>query len=226
MQRPDPSPFAALMTGPPGRLVVLFDASRSPNYGLALTFAAMGETFQTVELPPRGQIHAATFGPSGPQMAAAAELLGLVGGLKGTVLYKDGKRIPDALAMPYQVANCAAGAANADSADAYCSRVVRRPEHWEVDYTASRWVIPCTLLYYHLLNVTISHHHPASLEDQIQAEAVRVGCGWCPYFRAARLIPLDANTARTDLLVGKSGHDWGAIFSGDDELPQERPPQA
>jgi len=42
-----------------------------------------------------------------------------------------------------------------------------------------RYIFPCTFLFHRF---QFQKDHPASIEDQIQAGAVNIGCDWCPNF--------------------------------------------
>ncbi|MFT5725683.1 MAG: hypothetical protein ACI9JN_002810 [Bacteroidia bacterium] len=55
--------------------------------------------------------------------------------------------------------------------------MIDKNEEIEID----RYVFPCKRLYYYF---KFQKDHPASIENQIQAEAVNSGCDWCPNFNA------------------------------------------
>ncbi len=60
-------------------------------------------------------------------------------------------------------------------------RIKRRHQEMEIEDKPKTYIPLSPCQYIHPLKV--GGHHPSSLEDQFQAEAVKQGVWWCPHFR-------------------------------------------
>lgn len=193
-------------------LGVSFAKSSSPSYPLAVAVASEAANYEAAVIGGK-PAHFAVFAKSRIEAGRARTLLHYVAGWKGVQIFAGG-RLVQQVYQANQVLDCYLEACGSTDWQAHCFSVIDDPlvdlpdscglyltislekpkpkQAIEVD----RYTFPCTLIRGEL---RVAKEHPASIHDQIQAEAVRSGCDWCPRFDAGNYRKVGSRTILTDL---------------------------
>ena len=180
-------------------LAISFGKSSSPSYPLAVNVAQGATKYAELEIAGK-PVHFVAFARTREDAARARTILDYVSGWKTTQIFAGGKLIQDRWSV-VQVLNCYLEASACNDRTAHCHRVIDDPylkggelggrglslkiqvsldpEPLKKEVRIDRYIFPCSFLQNRF---RFQVDHPASPQDQIQAEAVKVGCDWCPYF--------------------------------------------
>jgi hypothetical protein len=191
-------------------ICVLFGRSRSKSFGAALLAARHADRYM-VETVDGYKLHAACFGRSSGQAFAASQLIAIAGKWKGVQIYAGGRLVESSGVWPERVKRtllCFAKSGRASDRSAHCCVVKRRFQCYvpdrgkavaplasikdgeitlhvlpagQIPPSRQALVIPCRRTVEEIMYV-FAEGNPASLDDQLQAAAVRAGCEWCPLF--------------------------------------------
>lgn len=176
-------------------ITITFPQSRSRSYLAAITAAQCADGYREIQYGKRLQ-HYAAFGRTAAQVLAAYSLHSQIWNLRHVRYFVAGKRL-ETVSNVHQVLHCYRQALLCTDPHAHCHSVTAGVFDNDPD---RRCIFPCALL--RMYGPTLSTEHSASLPDQVQAQAVRVGCDWCPAFDASQL----RDASPTDLSgVGTSG---------------------
>lgn len=184
-------------------LVVIFPKTRSASYAAAVNLAQQAVLYSETDVGG-ALFHVAGFSADKDQAARALSLVRFMHSIKGFQIYAGGKQLQDWPRVETVLA-CYLEASACKDPRAHCQMVVHA-EHLVERYYSSRpsggvsldldWmksnavdggvvVFPCRYLLSR--NFRFQVGHPSSLEDQMQAGAVREGCDWCPNFKPTEL---------------------------------------
>lgn len=157
-----------------GLMVVAFSKSNSPSYlrsvELARTATAYAETDDDGK--PR---HFAGFDMTPAGISAALYLMQLCRGIKGYNIFVDGVSFHDTFMAEWAM-KCYAESGRCRDTRAHCNKIM--PSIYaDVQGSHGLYLIPCAHIAH---RIKLYKSHPSSPQDQIQAEAVRQSCDWCP----------------------------------------------
>lgn len=178
-------------------MVVLFPKSTSKNYPLAVNIAK-GAHYFDARLIDGIPINYAVFTKNPEQAGRLQALLDFVSAWKGIQVFVDGRLEKDLIKIN-RVLVCYLKASACVDWRAHCFKVIDdpslekakrsdlgltiritdKPPMPKESIAINQFTFPCSLIYHY--NV-FQANHPASLETQIQAEAVQFGANWCPFF--------------------------------------------
>ncbi|MFA6700962.1 MAG: hypothetical protein WCS28_12440 [Thiomicrospira sp.] len=180
-------------------LVVMFPKSTSKNYPLALNIAE-GAAHYDAKVINGILINYAVFSKAREQAGRAQVLLDYISEWKGVQVFVNGHQEKDLFKVT-RVLICYLKASGCNDWRAHCFKVIDDPLRQEADNRGlgitirvtdkpplpkmaveiDQYVFPCSLIYHYKV---FQANHPASFEDQIQAEAVKYDASWCPFFDA------------------------------------------
>lgn len=181
-------------------VLVLFVKSRSDAFPWALDVASRAPLFARRDLETL-KIYVAGFVPTFDGTMQAMDLIHYVRGWKGTHFYAQGRMIIGEMEQAFHlesVLKCFADSCAARDYRAHCFRLIDDPfdplapyrnfdhiapyfRHFEAKSVDGTYVFPCR----HMLQwFRAQKDHPASIQDQIQAQGVDKMCDVCPRFEA------------------------------------------
>lgn len=180
-------------------MVVLFPKSTSKNYPLAVNIA-VGAAYYDAKLIDGVLINYAVFSKNREQAGRLQGLLDYISEWKGVQFFINGQLEKDLIKIN-RVLVCYLKASSCNDWRAHCFKVIDDPLRQEINDHRSeliiritdkpampkvaieidQYVFPCSLIYHFKV---FQANHPATMEDQIQAESVRFGASWCPLFDA------------------------------------------
>lgn len=174
-QWPDPEP---------PQVGVLIRQNRGANYPQAVDTARC-DALYLERSQDKALFHFAAFSRSEQQASLASTLLGLLVGIKGTLIY-DGAGAPiprewDAK----QVLDCYAKSGISKDFRAHCHTVKDDPFSCGTYFSGEaqdRYVLPCRLI--ERFKLRPFWEHPSRVVDLVLAAGVDSGCHWCPNFGA------------------------------------------
>ena len=194
---PIDSPIQPLQHWQEYLLVVAFAQSRSPNIKTALNIAGQARSYCQINIEGSA-VNLAAFGKDYEQCNLALALLGLVTSWKGTHVFVNGRASHDPWRIT-QVLDCFQKSLRCNDSTAHCHNITDRLIingyedslfinlfNSKSGYAKSTWLHPCSLIAGYYDN-RLNPKHPASLKDQLQAQAVKHDCDWCPNFNANAL---------------------------------------
>lgn len=179
-------------------VLVLFMKSRSETFPWAMEVAAKAPLFAARDLETL-KIYLAGFVPTFEGATQALNLVHYARGWKGTHFYAQGRMIIGEMEQAFNlesVLRCFADSCAARDYRAHCFRLIDDPcdplapyrtfgnmgpyfRHFEAKADVGTYVFPCR----HMLQwFRAQRDHPASIQDQIQAEGVSKMCDVCPRF--------------------------------------------
>jgi hypothetical protein len=181
-------------------MVVLFPKSTSKNYPLAVNIAK-GAAYHDAKVIDGIWVNYTVFSKTREQAGRLQALLDYIAEWKGIQVFVNGQLEKDLIKVN-RVLVCYLKASNCTDWRAHCFKVIDDPLSEEPDKSGlgmtiritdkppmskvaveiDQYVFPCSLIYHYKV---FQANHPSSMEDQIQAEAVRYGCSWCPFFDPA-----------------------------------------
>ncbi|MDP2183412.1 MAG: hypothetical protein Q8K99_12690 [Actinomycetota bacterium] len=193
-------------------LVVLFPRSNSKNYPIALNIARGSARFAETDFTGK-PMNMAAFASSPDDARRAVALLEYVRQWKGVMVFSGGKLVKNTWQL-LQVVDCSLDASSCDDPSAHCDSVIddplvvdpqdmglsvcirlvaEPPEQHAVEI--DRYLFPCKFLQnrFHF-----QPDHPSSLQNQIQAAAVEMGCNMCPCFDPNRFGRVGSRTVMRD----------------------------
>lgn len=179
-------------------VIVLFVKSRSDAFPWALEIASGAQLFAERDLDSM-KLFVAGFVPTFDGATQAMDLIHYVRGWKGTHFYARGRMIIGQMEQAFMmeaVLKCFADSCAVRDYRAHCFRLIDDPfaplapyrslEHiapqfrlFEAKADDGTYVFPCRLM---LQWFRAQRDHPASIQDQIQAEGVDRLCDVCPRF--------------------------------------------
>ncbi|MCU1282326.1 MAG: hypothetical protein JWM53_5872 [bacterium] len=172
-------------------LVTVFPRSRAGSYRPAIAAAQRAHGYRELVIDGKLQ-HLAAFGDSADQVNAARTLHDLTWNIRHVQHYVRGRRVTNTMNI-HQVLDCYGKALLCPDTRAHCVTIENRGFLFGEMPGGQRYAFPCRLLRHY--QPDLDRRHPATLSDQIQAHAIRVGCDWCPLFDAHAFRPT-ASTAR------------------------------
>jgi hypothetical protein len=169
-------------------LAVAFPKNRSPHFPIALQLAA-GASKYCARHVSGIEFHFAVFARTQIDAARAVALLKLIKQVKGVQTFVDGRHIVDLYRLQ-SVLSCYLQSCACADPRAHCQSTIPNPiaqpgaerSISRYDHSRPLYVWPCALMLRWNTD-KLQAAHPASLEDQLQARAVAVGCHVCPNFR-------------------------------------------
>lgn len=161
-------------------LAVMFPKSKAQAYEAVVALCKGADFYAEVTLS--GTLyHCAAFGKTLEQVTRAASVVSDCNPIRGTRFFAKGFPILDGYRL-YDSLKCYIQSQSCRDQRAYCNRIVSNL--FEESHTSSeKYLFPCSLLVDRQARLDLSHRHPASIPDQIEAMAVRLGCDWCPNLR-------------------------------------------
>ena len=174
---------------------IVFLKSRSPLYPYAVSVAETAERYAEADIGGK-PVHYAVFGRTQAGAAHALALLDLIKNWAGVQVYAGGALQTDPWGV-FNVLNCYIKALKSNDTTAHChirtgdpfrgpgevmtginlNEILERINHPPEQTPA--YLFPCRFVGFMFL----SYAHSAGIDDQIQSEAVRRGCDWCPLLR-------------------------------------------
>lgn len=179
-------------------VIVLFVKSRSDAFPWAFEVASRAQLFAERDLDSM-KLFVAGFIPTFGGAMHAMDLIHYVRGWKGTHFYAQGRMIIGEMEPAFNlesVLKCFADSCAARDYRAHCFGLIDNPfeplspyrnlehiapyfRHFEANAENGTYVFPCK----HMLQwFRAQREHPASIQDQIQAEGVDKMCDVCPRF--------------------------------------------
>lgn len=177
-------------------IVVIFANSKSSNLSAALHLASQASTYAPIDIDG-ALFHLVSFSKSINHTSLAITMLHLVDGWKGTHVFVGGRSCHE-ISKVIGVLHCYQMALRCNDHTAHCHLSIRDqspiPQHDQETFfssifgkktgripTESRIIHPCRYIAQHH-DAGLDKHHSASIENQLQAHAVRYECEWCPFF--------------------------------------------
>ena len=174
--------------------LVAFPKSTSKRFPFALSIAQQASRFEIAEMDG-ARMHVAYFTPGEREAKIAVALLSEISDWKGVMLYSKGQRVKG-LWNFVDILNCYLKSCRCTDPSAHCFVMIDDPKFVPVKsfgmtfsistepvatkpVEVDRYVFPCSRLH---PSMKFQHDHPSSLQDQIQAAAVRESCHLCPRF--------------------------------------------
>jgi hypothetical protein len=169
-------------------LAVAFPKNRSPHFPIALQLAA-GASKYCAHHVSGIEYHFAVFARTHVDAARAVALLKLIKSIKGVQTFVDGRHVVDLYRLQ-TVIDCYLQSCACADPRAHCHSTIPNPiaqpgEECSIsrfDRGRPMYVWPCALMLRWNTD-KLQAAHPSSIEDQLQARAVAVGCHVCPNFR-------------------------------------------
>jgi hypothetical protein len=180
-------------------VAIAFNKSTSPSYQVVVGLARAAADYREFILGTK-VVHFAAFARSRADAARARALLSYVGGWKGVQVFAGGRLVQEFWST-LKVLDCYLTASGCDDWRAHCYEVMDDPATkepqihgvalaisivttpiYKKQIEVDQYVFPCRQIF---PQFRFEPNHPASPQAQIQAEAVRSGCDWCPNFDAA-----------------------------------------
>lgn len=160
-------------------MVVAFSKSASPNYLRSVELAKKATAYAEIEEMGRPR-HFAGFEMKPGAISDALDLMRLCRGIKGYNLFLNGVPIHDTF-IAETAMQCFLNASRCADTKAHCNIVIKNPFADDLD-KQGLFLAPCA----HLVNwsaMKLYLSHPSKPQAQIQAEAVKKGCDWCPLLK-------------------------------------------
>lgn len=170
-------------------VAISFTTSASYLFPVALEIAAQATEFTEA---PVGKIkrYRATFGRTPEQAELAVALLQHLDNIKGVLVHAGGRLVVNQDAV-IATLGCFIAAEAGGGVETYCHRLVDAPparreagRPIEIvrldDRPPPQMIYPCAKLL--ATGFMPQPERPVTTADQLQAEAARVGCDWCPNF--------------------------------------------
>ncbi len=193
-------------------VVVAFPKSNSKNFSFALSLAMSAGKYGNARFDDK-DMHVACFSKTQADAGRASALLAYVGGWKGVLVFSGGKIVQHTHQIS-QVISCYLESCACRDSRAHCLAIIDDPASEigrNVDLSLTiritdkpspkqqveigRYAFPCSYL---LPWFKFEMEHPASIEDQIQAAAVKRGCDFCPHFDTANYRRVGSRTVTKD----------------------------
>lgn len=169
-------------------LAVAFPKNRSVQYPVALQLAAGASKYSARQVAGI-EFHFAVFARTQLDAARAVALLKLIKSIKGVQTFVDGRHVVDLYRLQ-TVIDCYLRSCACADPRAHCCTTIPNPiaqpgaecaiSRFSTGRSLYMW--PCALML-RWNTEKLQAAHPASIEDQLQARAVAVGCHVCPNFR-------------------------------------------
>lgn len=179
-------------------MIIVFAKSSSKNFSLVLSAAEGAKKFIRLDVGG-ADTYFACFGKDRIDAGRALTILDYVYSWKGIQCFSKGRLLTDLYRLK-DVLNCYLNSQLCRDPKAHCYTIVDDPlisatrntelclsirlgsspsykQRVEID----RYSFPCNRIFPHF---RFQKDHPATIEDQIQACAVSMGCDWCPNFDA------------------------------------------
>lgn len=188
---PISSPIQPLRDSRLALIVLVFPNSRSPNRQAAVNLAEQAERYTALDIDGACW-HLAQFARTPAQVDLALALINMVKGWKGTQAFVSGRACHDIWRLE-QVLGCLQQATRCHNPSAHCQTVITDynvpPPRFSGFFGGQsvqpvRWLHPCRLIAQYGAN-RVDPAIQASATDQLQAQAVRYECEWCPNFKPA-----------------------------------------
>lgn len=191
-------------------LIVQFGKSPSRYYKMAVSVAQSANLHEVVKLGG-DTFHLAAFGKTRQDVARAATLLQYVARWKTTQVCGGGKILLD-VTRTEDVLRCYLKASACKDWKAHCHQVIDDPyfnrkaydiqglgakmatnplRMWN-EIVIDEYIFPCNFLVPYFTRK--SDKHPSDPIHQVEAEAVDIGCDWCPYFDAKNFVKIGQRT--------------------------------
>ena len=197
-------------------LSLVFAKTASPYYRLAVNVATGACLYREHQLD-KATVHVCGFARTPEDAARASSVIGYVQGWASTQIFVGGRLLTKNAYMVQETLRCYQDAGACDNSQAHCfqisTNVMRhrqvqgggglniRISHYEGPAPApepavfvDQYLMPCKRA---MRPGMLDHDHPATLEQQLQAQAVAQETAWCPYFDARhfkKLTPEPSNT--------------------------------
>lgn len=189
---------------PNGFLVCVFANSKSQNIAAALNIAQQAWQYSSISIGDN-IFHIANFEKTAHQISLSIALYSLIHNWKGSQFFINGTPITDNGRM-YAVLGCYSESLRCADYKAHCHIIVKNlvinsekqkkqtgffislfSNQTESDSDSENcWMHPCRY-FGQGWGSQLDFRHPSSIEDQLQAQAIRNGCDWCPSFNASEL---------------------------------------
>jgi len=187
-------------------IVVVFANSKSSNLSAALHLASQASTHAQIDIEG-ALFHLVSFSKNISHTSLAITMLHLVIGWKGTHVFVGGRSSHE-ISKVIGVLHCYQTALRCNDHTAHCHISIRdqatAPTHNHQEGffsslfgskanripTQSRIIHPCRYIAQHY-DAKLDPNHSATLENQLQAHAVRYECEWCPLFSIDNLKKYD-----------------------------------
>ncbi len=191
-------------------MVITFAKSTSPSYPLAVSVAQGAFKYAERQLGKQ-LIHIALLSKSKEDVNRGLSLFKYLQGLKTFQVFCKGRLIEDYYRMNH-VLQCYLIACDCNDYKAHCHQVIDNPFgepkrsslsmtiHLSLEppkpvkpITIDQYIFPCNYIRSYF---KIQSGHPATIENQIQAAAVKEQCDWCPKFN-----PYDFKKIHTKIIM-------------------------
>lgn len=188
-------------------ITVFFAQSRSKNFEAALNIAMQANHFEEVTVG-NSKFYLASFGITLPQSSLALLLMDFVNNWKGSHIFLKGVPLRNSYNI-ISTLECFQNSMRCSNSQAHCHTIQKmigetanpqstsfsiniKVEHFldkilpkEEVKEEVKWIHPCRKISYYLRE--LNSQHSASLQDQLQAQAVSHGCDICPNFKPSDL---------------------------------------
>lgn len=189
-------------------IVVVFANSKSQNLSAALHIAAQAQRHDVLEIDT-ATFNLVAFSRDANHASLAITLLNLVSGWKGTHVFVGGRSSHD-VSKIIRVLDCYQMALRCNDHTAHCHVTFAdhsNQQHYQQEGFFSsifgntrghripqetRTMHPCRYVAQHH-DAKLDKHHTATMEDQLQAHAIRHECEWCPYLDISKLRRIEVN---------------------------------
>ncbi len=191
-------------------MAITFAKSTSPSYPLAVSVAQGAFKYTQTQLGKQ-IIHIALLSKTKEDVNRGLSLFKYLQGLKTFQVFCKGRLIEDYYRINH-VLQCYLTACDCNDYKAHCHQVIDNPFseskrsnlsltiHLSLDQpkpakpiTIDQYIFPCNYIYSYF---KFQCGHPSTIEDQIQAMAVKEQCDWCPKFNSS-----DFNKIHTKIIM-------------------------
>lgn len=191
------------------RFVIAFPKSKSQNFQAALSLAKLADTFEEIK-DGKSIYYLSSFEINLRNVSLIKAIMDLALFWKGVHIFLNGQPV-NRTRLLSEMLGCFRDSFRATDKKAYCFQVVEdvgEPQNtgplvFELNLFKSedefipraekkettKWIHPCKLLANS--HRYLSKDHPASLQSQLQAQAVKFNCDICPNFNAENLKKLE-----------------------------------
>lgn len=192
-----PSEIASLAENDSNNLItVIFTDSTSKNFSVALSVAKRATFFTSIKEGKTTYYYSA-FGKDAAQCNFALSLIDIASKWATTIILVNDRLAFD-IPRVKETLNCISRASRCIDKRAHCHSIVYalgcKSEQESLyrfnNKNVSRWLHPCTRLSTQGLVNQLDKSLPSNLQNQLQAQAVRMECEWCPYFSQSDLTQL------------------------------------
>ena len=165
-------------------IIIVFKKSNSSSYDLAVNIA-QGASKYILKTGGKTDYHFTSFNNSKEQLMKLKMLIDIVYGLKGTQVFRGDGQLIDGWGITGFI-RCYIEALRCSDWKAHCHILIRDPFKYKM-YSCNdegielTHVFPCRLIAEHH-SYMLYKNHPSSINDQIEALAVRENCDCCPLF--------------------------------------------